>query len=111
MSSSWATVRFPDGRVRYSTYSGTVDLLNPVLSHTITLAGGRHRARGGWDHTEPVGFDLVWDVEIYADYGQGFWWKGKSYWNTVCTGSTDPFDTLEKGTKIKVFDGKPDWLR
>ena len=102
MSNASAAVRFPDGTIRYGIYAGTSDLMYPALFEFIDEA---------WDHNRTSrmsecgdGIQQVLPVEIYSDYGDGFWWTGTA----TMTHIVDGIDGYE-ATSMPI-DGKPDWL-
>ena len=104
MSHSCGAVRFPDGAIYYYDYNGTSDVCVPVLVPHVTDV----KLRGmGWRECgcqEPQHED----VEIYSDYGGGFYWPGRACRKclTITNGLTtdSAFEAgLEKG-------GVPPWL-
>lgn len=97
MSSSFGFVRFPDGQVLVGLYSGTSDIFAPGLTSI------EEWAEGGYDHLKSLGSASHWngrpetdeetaarlatearieaaavDVDIYADYGRGTYWRGRA---------------------------------
>ena len=117
MSASWGLVKFKKtGNIYMCCYEGTSDILNPFfctpaecydekfdcycsIMHCRELSKGR-----SWAFPDDV-TDLD-EVEIYSDYGGGFYWSG--------TGSEslkmikDGINTLEED--IEETYGKPEWV-
>jgi hypothetical protein len=93
-------VRFPDGEIRRTTYSGTADVLTPGLS-----------GDAGWDEA-PEG--EIFDVEIFTTYGYGFWWRGRAARNVVVDGvepyGSESFTGQMYEPPSEMHHGEPDWL-
>ena len=73
-----AAVRFPDGRVRFTTYSGTADVLTPTLN---TTKGDAFRTyREAWRRGPcPCGSLVVLHVvQVWTVYGRGFGWEAEA---------------------------------
>lgn len=118
MSAAFALVRFKKtGNIYYSSYEGTSDILSPFICTPEECWDEK------WDCYDPIGFcrkmnsTCSWvfpedvtdldEIEIYSDYGGGFYWNGvgsesikmiKEYLN--------PWE--ECGKDIK--DGQQDWV-
>ena len=107
MSSASARVRFPDGEVRHCIYHGTSDTLVPQLFDTSREAWDT--ARTGWPETGEVSGE-VFDVEIYSDYGGGFYWGGQATREFVLSDFTAPFDDDFNPRRIETTDGEPEWV-
>lgn len=110
MSSAWAAVRFPDGTVRAASYSGTSDILRPRLVDTLRAASALRDAPG-W---ELMSEGPIEPVDIYSDYGGGFWWQGQAARNLVVDG-TAPFGIVDAygmylWPPCEVHDGRPAWV-
>ena len=118
MSSTWALVRFKKtGNVYMGHYNGTSDIMNPFICTPeecyepetdcySSLTYCRELAKGrSWKFPDEV-TDLD-EVEIYSDYGGGFYWSG--------TGSESikmlngPLDTWADSEDVNVTDGIPAW--
>ena len=119
VSSAPAYVRFADGTIRYAVYDGTNDVLEPALFDT---------PREAWEHSDRLGdaLDMMpeaeWDklfqpepcgewepVEICADYGDGFWWRGRAAPNVVHEASRRPFGD-DNDEPLDYRSGPPSWL-
>lgn len=72
MSSGLAFVRPLDGPVRFTTYSGTADVLRPTLHGTPHAAGAMGDAGDPWT---PCPCSTVSPVEVWTTYGGGFGWS------------------------------------
>lgn len=96
MSSGGALVRFPDGTIKETTYHGTSDVLDDRLDESY------------------VGFDLRWPVEIWTNYGGGFWWKGLATRGEVVAGNMPWGDEDFWGHWVEepaeIHDGDPAWV-
>lgn len=77
MSGGPAAVRFPDGRVRFTIYNGTADVL--VASLYDTMDGARN-GRGDPFATDCPCGDLVvlLPVQVWTLYGGGFGWEAEA---------------------------------
>lgn len=100
MSRASASVHFPDGTIRHCLYHGTVDCLWPRLFDTSREAWDAYGTDGGERPRAAAGEP----VEIYSDYGDGFWWRGTATRDYV----TSELDVTEIE---ELFDGTPDWAR
>lgn len=103
MSSASGAVRFPDGTVKFTVYHGTSDVMFATLYDTLAEAWDSKSDR----FAEPNG--PLEDVEIYSDYGYGFWWHGQAARNAIdprflSWWSDDGKNDLDR------FDGTPDWF-
>lgn len=119
MSAAIALIRFnKTGNVYYGDYEGTSDILSPFICTPKECYDEK------LDCYDPIGFcrkmnsTCSWifpsnvtdldDVEIYSDYGGGFYWTGagsesikmlKEYLN--------PWEECSKA----IRDGKPEWFK
>lgn len=119
MSASWGLVRFKKtGNIYYCCYDGTSDLLHPYICtpeecydekwdcyDAISYCRNLTRQKGTWCFPRNVA-DLD-EVEIYSDYGNGFYWSG--------TGSEsikmiDDFVDPWRTSGVHITDGKPEWV-
>jgi hypothetical protein len=97
MSSGGALVRFPEGTIYETKYSGTADVLYGCLNEDY------------------IGFDLLWKVEIWTNYGWGFWWygwstRGQVDWHYCQPYGTEDYDGYSEIRPVKTYDGVPKWV-
>jgi hypothetical protein len=102
-------VRFPDGEIKAFIYDGTVDVVYPALFKTSIEAWGAYRSvkdgNEAWAAVfEPEAVRVEEEVEVYSDYGSGFWWKATATRNRILT-KLDWDDFYED-----LHDGAPSWL-
>lgn len=74
-----SAVRFPDGRVMFTTYSGTSDVLQSDLHDTIDEAAEAYRSPT-WP-ADPCPCDLLvvlHVVQVWTLYGGGFGWEAEA---------------------------------
>ena len=102
MSRVSAAVRFPDGTIRYTTYSGLVDVLWGRLFPTIDEAWD---AYDRWDDFPPAPSEGGEPVDIFADYDGGWLWRGTATPDYV----TSP-TMLEHIENPIDCDKAPDWV-
>ena len=117
MSASWALIKFKKtGNIYMGCYEGTSDVMRPYICTPdecynekadcyCSIMHCRELSRGrSWAF--PNNVDDLDEVEIYSDYGGGFYWTG--------TGSEslkmikDGIDTLAED--IEETFGKPRWV-
>ena len=121
MSASFALIKFKKtGNIYYGCYEGTSDVILPYictpeecydkkLDCYCAITYCRELERHDTDHhwiifEHPDDLD---EVEIYSDYGRGFYWSGTgSEASKMIIRSLAPWDD---GTKIT--DGIPDWAK
>ncbi len=108
MSSASAVVKFSDGTIRWAVYHGTVDVLIPTLHDSASEA---FAGRSWIADVRPAE-----DVEIYTDYGGGFWWTGQATRDQVRPESCQPFgaESLSGEVLIEtaiIYDGRPEWVK
>lgn len=120
MSASFGLVKFKStGNIYYCCYEGTSDLLNPHICTpeacynlemdmfcAISYCRGLRELH--YDQTFPDNVTDLDEVEIYADYGNGFYWKG--FGSESCKmikGPLDPWN--ERG--VCITDGTPEWAK
>ena len=104
MSRAWGVVRFKsDGKLMYYLYDGTSDICNPNLCDSMDDVWQDHKwSKCNCYQDEPV--------EIYSDYGGGFYWNGKACRHcNVITKGLEPW-TDDEDEVISITDGQPDWL-
>ena len=69
MSDSWGAVKLNDGLIKYYLYHGSSDTCYTSLYDKVSEVAG--------DYTE-CNCGKSESVEIYSDYGGGFYWKGRA---------------------------------
>lgn len=114
MSAAFGLVKFlSTGNIYYCCYEGTSDVLNP---HICTpeeckinddlynpISYIRNHSRN-WGFPDVKDID---DVEIYSDYGGGFYWNGiGSESAKMIKSPLMPFEQCYE----TMMDGKPDWV-
>ena len=108
MSSALAAVRFPDGRVRWTIYHGTSDVLSNALYDSPAGAWLGPR----WFGNGPHG---AWEaVDIYSDYGGGFWWRGVASKVKIRSEFCQPHGAEDQAgnvliSAVDIQAGMPDW--
>jgi len=111
MSRAGGYVRFPEGTIKAFIYDGTTDTVWPALFDTSREAWDAYSSTKG-DHFErwsqifeptPIGNEE--DVEVYSDYGGGFWWHATATRNAIT--SRFFWDDFYED----CHDGAPEWLR
>lgn len=118
MSRSFGLVKFKStGNVYYCMYNGTSDIMNPHLCTAsecydketdgywaITYCE-RLTDQKGWRFPEDVA-DLD-EIEIYSDYGGGFYWNGTGSESArMIKDYLNPFDEVWPN----ITDGTPEWV-
>lgn len=117
MSASFALVKFKStGNIYFGCYEGTSDILIPYIctpeecydekldcycsiSHCRDLSA-QHKT---WAYPDNVPAD---EVEIYSDYGGGFYWNGHGSESIkMIKDFLDPWDNY-----TTIEDGKPEWV-
>ena len=105
MSSAYGVIRFKsDGKLLYYLYNGTSDICNPSLCDDINDVWCSH------DWTE---CDCRQDepVEIYSDYGGGFYWNGRACRHCkAITEKLEPWSDDEDEI-VSITDGQPEWIK
>ena len=104
MSSSYGAIRFKsDGKLLYYLYDGTSDICIPSLCDDIEdiwKDNGWSRCKCGHDES----------VEIYSDYGSGFYWEGRACRHCkAITKSLEPWSNEDE--IVSITDGQPEWLK
>ena len=133
MSRSLALIKFLDtGNIYMGVYNGTVDVLYPYIFPKEKCWDPVSQGYCYLDYvdknfemleakTEPiVDSTQALDVEIYSDYGGGFFWDGKAdenackvldeYLNPWGKNYPDPW-TGDTSDCIFITDGKPEWVK
>lgn len=119
MSASWALIKFKrTGNIYMGCYEGTSDIMNPYICTPeecwdekweafCSIDTCRKLARGR-SYAFPDDVPDLDDVQVYSDYGGGF------YWDAVGSESIkmikNPLDGLCELDFDKITDGKPDWV-
>lgn len=119
MSRSWGLVRFnKTGNVYWCCYNGTSDILIPFICTSeecydkesdcycaITYCMGLNTPGRSWALPEVDDLD---SVEIYSDYGGGFYWPGfGSESAKMIDRYLDPWEECYEEMK----DGVPEWAK
>ena len=121
MSASFALIKFKTtGNIYYGCYEGTSDILIPFIFTPeecynketdcyCAISYGRElnkRHNYSWEFPDNVN-DLD-DVEIYSDYGGGFYWSGTGSESAkMVKHYLDPFYEMDDD----VTDGEPEWVK
>lgn len=114
MSKALGLVKFSDGEIFETCYNGTVDIMWRFFISKEKLdknfygdifyfyENSRNNTYKG-----PSLYDEI--VEIYSDYGKGFYWKGLANKKYKCiTSGIDPYNELEYD---EIKDGQPNWVK
>jgi hypothetical protein len=106
MSDSWGAVKFNDGLIKYYLYHGSSDTCYTSLYDKVSDVAV--------DYTE-CNCGKSEPVEIYSDYGGGFYWKGKACrdCDSITKGSDFDDGDYWGNNPIEVpeiTDGKPKWI-
>ena len=105
MSHANGKIRFvSDGAILHYEYDGTSDIALPLLHKTEESVNENWR-RGKWETCVCGNPDE--SVEIYSDYGGGFYWFGRGCRN--CSVITSGHSPYEEGRKIN--NGRPSWAK
>lgn len=104
MSHQTGAVRFPDGTINLFEYNGTVDICIPMLWDKREELSAHWRS-GQWRDCLCGPAAKIEPVEIYANYGGGYYWPGTACrtCNTLVSGHEPAGE--ENGEK----DGEPEW--
>jgi hypothetical protein len=120
MSSSFALIRFEKtGNIYYGCYNGTSDILIPFLCTpaecynpltdcycAISYCRDLSKQHDLWRFPDDV--SDVDNVEIYSDYGGGFYWHGVGSESAkMVNHPLDPFEECDED----VIDGEPVWVK
>lgn len=118
MSRSFTLVKFKKtGNIYYGCYNGTSDILLPFLctpQECYDETDGYYDPityctelsdRNSWKFPDNVK-DLD-DIEIYSDYGGGFYWSGTGSESVKMVYEfLNPFDEVY----VDIKDGQPEWV-
>lgn len=119
MSSSFALIKFKrTGNIYYGCYNGTSDILIPFIFTPEECYDEKTNCYCAISYGKELGKTREWkfpdnvpdldEVEIYSDYGYGFYWTG--------TGSESlrmvkgPLDTCFEEVWVDEKDGQPEWV-
>ena len=120
MSKALGLVRFINsGNIYMGVYNGTIDVMYARIFTPKECYSEKDDCykcfsymnnlfHEDWRIKEPCNLS---PVEIYSDYGGGFWWRGfgdenqKLITSDSC-GETNPYFS---DNNIEIFDGTPDW--
>jgi len=110
MSRANLLVKFPDGSIKAGLYDATGGFVMPLLYDTCDQAWDFYRANRmdawGTDEQYELHKGIEGDpVEIFTDYGGGFWWHGKA----IKTWVTEGGDFSGYAKSPETFDGYPEW--
>ena len=110
MSRANGLIKFKDGSIKWTIYNGTVDQMHPLYYNTNEEAwkGYKHD-----DYPEVCKHEKE-TVEIYSDYGGGFYWEGKCCTTCKSIGYdyTDPYgDEITGENRLDYTDGMPEWVK
>lgn len=120
MSRAFALVKFKrTGNIYYGCYNGTPDIMLPFLCTpqecydktlncycAITYCQDLARQRDSWKFPDNV-TDLD-EIEIYSDYGGGFYWPGTGSESIkMINDFLNPWEEVYE----KMKDGQPDWVK
>lgn len=128
MSRSMALIKFLDsGNIYMGLYSGTTDIMYPLFAESKECWSDAYGGYAVIDHIssiceafqEPIYSPSdISNIEIYSDYGGGFFWEGKGVESCRLIlpeyrfpfGNTypDPW-TGDTSDMIEVCDGAPEW--
>ena len=118
MSKAFALVKFKKtGNIYYGCYNGTPDILLPFLctpqecyDETLDCYCSVAYCTELSDHNSWEFPDNVTDldnIEIYSDYGGGFYWSGTGSESVKMVNEfLNPFDEVYEDIK----DGQPEWV-
>ena len=125
MSRALALMKFTDtGTILMGIYDGTVDCVYPKMFPCEYFYNKEEDCYCVFDKEyDCLNADIVidavekeaTDVEIYSDYGGGFFWNGKAVESCghILPHYRDPFRTsysfYEDCNKIDIYDGVPEW--
>lgn len=120
MSRSYGLVKFKKtGNIYFGCYNGTTDIMLPFIctpeecynenvdcycsiSYCMEL-GARY---GSWKLPDNV--DDLDEVEIYSDYGGGFYWPGKGSESAkMLDRYLNPYEECYE----EMIDGQPEWVK
>lgn len=119
MSKSVALVKFKKtGNIYYGYYNGTCDVLSPFLCTPQECYNKEYDCYEAISYCNKLNNPKNWeiwknltnldDVEIYSDYGGGFYWNGTGNESERMVKTyIAPFDQFPEDVK----DGKPKWVR
>lgn len=124
MSKAWALVRFEKtGNIYCGCYNGTVDLMLPMLCTSEECYDKETDCYWAIKYCQDLPYceknknEDIDDVEIYVDYGKGFYWKGKGNesMKRLAFNSLDPYNIeYYHGIPVTANEtpiyGKPDWV-
>lgn len=120
MSRAIGLVKFPNGNIYISCYDGTSDYMYSPLITKTNLTDNYNGDLFGWNdyviedacsETEAALDAARKDnseetVEIYSDYGGGFWWSGKASEKHMCITEENSFWYV-----TDYQDGCPNWAQ
>ena len=119
MSASWALIRFKKtGNVYMGCYEGTSDTMNPYICTAEECWDEKWECYSSITECRKIAAERDWvfpdnisdldEVEVYSDYGGGF------YWNAVGSETIkmidNPLDEFNELDFTAIKDGQPDWV-
>ena len=110
MSHAIGLAKFKDGTILWYEYDGTSGIAGPDLYETHNELKLNWRKRASWEKAAPGDDDV--EVELYSDYGRGFYWSARaSRERMVITKTRMPFDDegavmLDRSWAKEVIDGR-----
>lgn len=116
MSRAIALVKFLNsGNIYATVYEGTSDILVPFL-----FTYDEYKNTSIYNEVDKIIYTLPWKmddntplepVEIYSDYGGGFYWQGMgSEALKKVGGPLEPFGYDFDNDFVQSIDGQPDWV-
>lgn len=118
MSRAFALVKFKkSGNIYYGCYDGTMDVMNPFLCTPQECYDKEHDCYKAISYCNELNNTKNWkirdnitvldDIEIYSDYGGGFYWDGTGNEpEKMIKDFLAPFDQCPEDIK----DGHPEWV-
>lgn len=118
MSAAYGLVRFTKtGNVYMCCYEGTTDIMLPYFfkpeecvdengCYSAISYGRRLNDSKNWDIPDESKIEDLDDVEIFSDYGDGFYWMGKGSETLGCIVNGINFYNV-----YEWQDGEPNWVQ
>lgn len=119
MSRAFALVKFKkSGNIYYGCYDGTIDVMSPFLCTPQECYDKENDCYNAISYCEELDNTKNWkirdniasldDIEIYSDYGGGFYWDGTGNESEkMIKAFLAPFDQCPEDIK----DGQPEWVK
>lgn len=119
MSRAIGLVKFPNNHIYIACYDGTSDFMYSPLITTDELQTKYDDSVFDWNDCAMDNYSAAKaaliaaendnsaeDVEIYSDYGGGFWWNGKASEKHMCITEGNWFWDI-----VDYQDGHPEWAQ